>query len=134
MSSTSHAAADSTMITSSCSAKMNQKNTIQTPWTLYSKLFGPQAFSPVSGMTLNDKVEIYFQDHSIMPLFVQENYLRGKFQRAGGEVGPGLQLKNLELACKAAESVSDGDLVDAMIHGYVHALSVRPTQAAKCFD
>lgn len=96
---------------------MNEKNTIQTPWTLYSKLFGPQAFSPVSGMTLNDKLDVYFQDHSIMPLFVQENYLRGKFQRAGGEVGPGLQLKNLELASKAAESISDGDLVDAMIHG-----------------
>lgn len=98
-------------------AKMNEKNTIQTPWTLYSKLFGPQAFSPVSGMTLNDKVEIYFQDHSIMPLFVQENYLRGRFQRAGGETGPALQLKNLELASRAAESISDGDLVDSMIHG-----------------
>ncbi|GAA5961951.1 hypothetical protein JCM8115_001625 [Rhodotorula mucilaginosa] len=107
-------------------AKMNEKNTIQTPWTLYSKLFGPQAFSPVSGLTLNDKLDVYFQDHSIMPLFVQENYLRGKFQRAGGEVGPGLQLKNLELASKAAESISDGDLVDAMIHGTQQQWSLMP--------
>lgn len=100
---------------------MNEKNTIQTPWTLYSKLFGPQAFSPVSGLTLNDKLDVYFQDHSIMPLFVQENYLRGRFQRAGGEVGPGLQLKNLELASKAAESISDGDLRchDSRVRGIV---------------
>ncbi|GAA5882840.1 hypothetical protein JCM3774_006866 [Rhodotorula dairenensis] len=105
---------------------MNEKNTIQTPWTLYSKLFGPQAFSPVSGMTLNDKLDVYFQDHSIMPLFVQENYLRGRFQRAAGETGPGLQLRNLELASKAAESVSDGDLVDSMIHGTQQQWSLMP--------
>ncbi|GAA5986053.1 hypothetical protein JCM10908_006386 [Rhodotorula pacifica] len=107
-------------------AKMNEKNTIQTPWTLYSKLFGPQAFSPVSGMTLNDKLEVYFQDHSIMPLFVQENYLRGRFQRATGETGPGLGLRNLELASKAAESISDGDLVDSMIHGTQQQWSLMP--------
>lgn len=101
---------------------MNEKNAIQTPWTLYSKLTGPQAFSNVSGLSLTDKLEVYFQDFSIMPLFVQENYLKGRFSRAGGAGGSGgggpeAQLKNLDLACKAAESISDGDLVDAMIHG-----------------
>ncbi|GAA6025941.1 hypothetical protein JCM10207_004487, partial [Rhodosporidiobolus poonsookiae] len=38
--------------------KMNEKNALQTPWTLYGKIFGPQAFSPVSGMTLTDKLEV----------------------------------------------------------------------------
>jgi replication factor C subunit 1 len=101
---------------------MHEKNTIQTPWTLYSKLAGPQAFSPVSGMTLTDKVELYFQDHSIMPLFVQENYLKAKFSRAGQTSGQDLVLKNLELMTKAADSISDGDLVDAMIHGCVRVV------------
>jgi replication factor C subunit 1 len=96
---------------------MNEKNTIQTPWTLYNKIMGPQAFSPVSGMTLTDKVEVYFQDHSIMPLFLQENYLKGNFQRAGQASGNDLALKKLELMTQAADSISDGDLVDAMIHG-----------------
>lgn len=96
---------------------MNEKNTIQTPWTLYSKLTAPQAFGNVSGMTLNDKQELYFQDHQIMPLFVQENYIKNKFQRASGLNGQDLKLKNLELMANASEAISDGDLVDKMIHG-----------------
>lgn len=95
---------------------MNEKNTIQTPWTLYNKLMGPQAFSSVSGMTLNDKQEIYFQDHQILPLFMQENYLKAKFSRAGSSSGPDLKLKNLEIMANASEAISDGDLVDRMIH------------------
>ncbi|GAA5849527.1 hypothetical protein JCM3766R1_000220 [Sporobolomyces carnicolor] len=107
-------------------AKMNEKNALQTPWTLYSKLFGPQAGSSVSGMTLNDKVEIYFQDHAMMPLFVQENYLKGRFSAASTSSGQDLALKNLELASKAAESISDGDLVDSMIHGTQQHWSLMP--------
>ncbi|BGP50272.1 DNA replication factor C complex subunit Rfc1 [Rhodotorula kratochvilovae] len=106
--------------------RMNEKNTLQTPWTLYSKLFGPQAFAPVSGLSLTDKVEVYFHDHSIMPLFVQENYLKGKFSRASGTSGTEAQLRNLELVTKAAESISDGDLVDAMIHGTQQQWSLMP--------
>jgi len=96
---------------------MNEKNALQTPWTLYSKLFGPQAGSNVSGMTLNDKIDVYFQDHAMMPLFVHENYIKGRFSRATGITGPELALKNLELMTHAAEAISDGDLVDSMIHG-----------------
>lgn len=101
------------------SAKMNEKNTIQTPWTLYGKLFAPSAFSSASALTLNEKQEIYFQDHSTMPLFVQENYCKAKFSRASGLMGRDLQVKNLELIANASEAISDGDLVDRMIHGYV---------------
>ncbi|GAA6060829.1 hypothetical protein JCM10212_005247 [Sporobolomyces blumeae] len=107
-------------------AKMNEKNALQTPWTLYSKLFGPQAGSTVSGMTLNDKVDAYFQDHAMMPLFVQENYARGRFSRATGLTGNDLALKNLELVSKAADSISDGDLVDSMIHGTQQHWSLMP--------
>ncbi|GAA6048823.1 hypothetical protein JCM3770_003639 [Rhodotorula araucariae] len=106
--------------------RMNEKNTLQTPWTLYSKLFGPQAFAPVSGLSLSDKNDVYFHDHSIMPLFVQENYLKGKFSRASGTNGLEAQIRNLELVTKAAESISDGDLVDAMIHGTQQQWSLMP--------
>lgn len=97
---------------------MNEKNALQTPWTLYSKIFGPQAGSAVSGMTLNDKIEVYFQDHAMMPLFVQENYLKGRFSLTNSLSGREKELKDLELVSAAADSISDGDLVDAMIHGY----------------
>ncbi|TNY21158.1 DNA replication factor C large subunit [Rhodotorula diobovata] len=106
--------------------RMNEKNTLQTPRTLFSKLFGPQAFSPVSGMTLNDKLDVYFHDFGLMPLFVQDNYLKGKFSRAAGTSGVEEKVRNLELVCKAAEAISDGDLVDAMIHGQQQQWSLMP--------
>jgi replication factor C subunit 1 len=98
---------------------MSEKNAIQTPWTLYSKLFGPQAFSPVSGLSLNEKLDAYFNDHSIMPLFVQDNYPRAKFSKSTGLNPREKALKDLELLSSAADAISDGDLVDAMIHGFV---------------
>ncbi|GAA5961484.1 hypothetical protein JCM3765_003600 [Sporobolomyces pararoseus] len=107
-------------------SKMNEKNALQTPWTLYSKLFGPQSGSQVSGMSLNDKLEIYFQDHQMMPLFVQENYAKGRFSSSSSYSGQELQLKNLELLSKAADSISDGDLVDSMIHGTQQHWSLMP--------
>lgn len=105
---------------------MNEKNAIQTPWTLYSQLFGPQAFSPVSGMTFDDKLGLYYQDFSILPLFVQDNYLRNKFSKAGQLHGREKELKNLELMTKASEAMSDGDLVDAMIHRCVSSFVLWP--------
>ena len=96
---------------------MNHKNALLTPWALYSKLTGPQAFSNVSGMTLNDKLEVYFQDHQMMPLFMHENYLKQKFSRASSLSGHELKLKQLDIVQKASEAISDGDLIDRMIHG-----------------
>ncbi|GAA5883791.1 hypothetical protein JCM16303_002375 [Sporobolomyces ruberrimus] len=107
-------------------SKMNEKNALQTPWTLYSKIFGPQAGSAVSGMTLNDKIEVYFQDHAMMPLFVQENYLKGRFSLTNSLSGREKELKDLELVSAAADSISDGDLVDAMIHGNQQQWSLMP--------
>jgi len=43
--------------------------------------------------------------------------------------GPEKQLKNLELLSKAADAVSDGDLVDRMIHGTEQHWSLLPFHA-----
>ena len=110
---------------------MNEKNAIQTPWSLYNQLFGPQAFSAVSNMSFDDKLGLYYQDHSILPLFVQDNYLKTKFSRASNTNGMDKQLKDLELMTKAAEAMSDGDLVDAMIHGCA-SLFHAPPQSVCC--
>ncbi|KAK4704443.1 replication factor C subunit 1, partial [Phenoliferia sp. Uapishka_3] len=107
-------------------AKMNEKNSIQTPWTLYSSLTGPQAFSPVSGLSFDDKLGLYYQDFQMLPLFVQDNYLKGKFSKSSNLQGPDKTLKDLELMTKAAEAMSDGDLVDAMIHGGQQQWSLMP--------
>lgn len=48
----------------------------------------------------------------------QENYLKTQPAKLKNETGPELAMKQLQLMDKAASSISDGDLVDALIHGY----------------
>jgi hypothetical protein len=106
-------------------------------------------------MTLSQKMEIYFQDFSFMPLFVQvrraalvqrgnlltpsrvcpcqENYLKHTFARAQGLVGRERTLKELQLMEQAADSISEGDVMDRMIHGCVTPSLLARTSTRACF-
>lgn len=81
------------------------------------QLFHPQAFSANSRLSINDRLEYYFHDFGAIPLFVQENYAKHRFTRATKSTGKDLELKNLELISKAADSISEGDLIDKLVHG-----------------
>ncbi|GMK58517.1 hypothetical protein CspeluHIS016_0505490 [Cutaneotrichosporon spelunceum] len=109
--------------------KMNEKNTIMTPFTITDKLCGPYSFARTSKETLNDKMDLYFQDFSFVPLFIQEHYLKTNPARLSNLDGPERDLKNLELISKAADSISDGDLVDRLIHGGEQHWSLLPLHA-----
>ncbi|ODN75992.1 hypothetical protein L202_05958 [Cryptococcus amylolentus CBS 6039] len=109
--------------------KVNEKNTIMTPFTLTDKLCNPYAFSKTNKDTLSDKMELYFQDFSFMPLFMQEHYPKTNPSKLQNLNGREKDLKNLELLSKAADSVSDGDLVDRMIHGSEQQWSLLPFHA-----
>lgn len=52
-------------------AKMNEKYAVMTPFNIIQKMLGPYMFGPTSRETLGDKMELYFQDYSFVPLFVQ---------------------------------------------------------------
>ncbi|KAJ3488056.1 hypothetical protein NLI96_g3101 [Meripilus lineatus] len=110
-------------------AKMNEKYTIMTPFDITYKMLGPYMFSATSRETLGDKMELYFQDHSFVPLFIQENYLKTQPAKLKNETGPELAMKQLQLMDKAASSISDGDLVDALIHGPDQHWSLMPLHA-----
>lgn len=96
---------------------MNEKHTILSPFDVTHKMLGPYLFSATSRETLGDKMELYFHDHSFMPLFIQENYLKTQPSKIKNEAGPEKILAHLKLMDQAASSISDGDLVDALIHG-----------------
>ncbi|XP_065733320.1 replication factor C subunit 1 [Phocoena phocoena] len=74
-------------------------------------------------MSLVDKLDLFFHDYSIAPLFVQENYIHVKPVAAGGDMK-----KHLTLLSRAADSISDGDLVDRQIRNKQN-WSLLPTQA-----
>lgn len=109
--------------------KMNEKYTLMTPWGIMNKILGPYSFSATSQETINDKTDLYFQDHSFVPMFMQENYLRPDPARAKQYDGPEKDMKRLEFFDKAASAISDGDLIDAMIHSSGQHWSLMPFHA-----
>lgn len=112
-------------------SKAWEKHVILKPWDICQKLLGGGLFNPASKATMNDKIELYFNDHEFSYLMIQENYLNA---RPAGLSSKGYNkreenLKHLELVEQAAESISDGDLVDRMIHGPQQQWSLMPTHA-----
>lgn len=114
-------------------SKAWEKHIILKPWDIVGKILSPQMFSPSSTASLNDKTELYFNDHEFSYLMLQENYLRTRPTRASNLQGKEHKLKLLELADNAASSISDGDLVDRMIHGSQQQWSLMPTHAMFSF-
>ncbi|KAJ5973051.1 DNA polymerase III clamp loader complex gamma/delta/delta subunit C-terminal [Penicillium vulpinum] len=114
-------------------SKAWEKHIILKPWDIVGKILSAQMFSPSSTATLNDKVELYFNDHEFSYLMLQENYLKTKPALTGKYHGKEQRLKSLELLDNAASSISDGDLVDRMIHGTQQQWSLMPTHAIFSF-
>ncbi|ORY56070.1 replication factor RFC1 C terminal domain-containing protein [Pseudomassariella vexata] len=112
-------------------SKAWEKSIVLKPWDICQKMLAGGLFAPASKSTLNDKIELYFNDHEFSYLMIQENYLRTKPMalNANSYNKREQNLKALELVDMAAESISDGDLVDRMIHGPQQHWSLMPTHA-----
>ncbi|KAF2130824.1 DNA replication factor C, large subunit [Dothidotthia symphoricarpi CBS 119687] len=110
-----------------------EKHVILKPWDITQKILGGGMFAASSKATLNEKIELYFNDHEFSPLMLQENYLGTNPMQALNYSGKEKNLKMLELASNAADSISDGDLVDRMIHGSQQQWSLMPTHAVFSF-
>ncbi|KAF1942023.1 DNA replication factor C, large subunit [Clathrospora elynae] len=114
-------------------SKSWEKHVILKPWDITQKILGGGMFAASSKATLNEKIELYFNDHEFSPLMLQENYLGTNPMLALSYSGKEGNLKKLELASQAADSISDGDLVDRMIHGSQQQWSLMPTHAIFSF-
>ena len=114
-------------------SKAWEKHVILKPWDICSKILSSAMWADSSKATLNEKAELYFNDHEFSYLMLQENYLGSNPTKAQGYTGKERNLKHLELASNAADSISDGDLVDRMIHGSQQQWSLMPTHAMFSF-
>lgn len=110
-----------------------EKHVILKPWDIVSKILGGGLFAPNSTTTLNEKIELYFNDHEFSSLMLQENYLGTNPMLSNTYSGKEKNLKMLELTDSAAESISDGDVVDRMIHGSQQQWALMPTHAVFSF-
>lgn len=116
-------------------SKAWEKHIVLKPWDLVGKILGGSLFNPASRSTLNDKQELYFHDHEFAPLMLQENYLGTNPSRSNlHNDNPKMKrLATLDLVAKAADAISDGDLVDRMIHGSQQQWALMPTHAMLSF-
>ncbi|KAA3678862.1 replication factor C subunit 1 [Paragonimus westermani] len=90
------------------------------------KVFTPDVSGGMNGgvATVNDSLDLFFQDYNLMPLFVQENYVNVKPRAAEGNVN-----KTLDLLSKASDDISLGDLVSGAIRSVgTGAWSLLPVQ------
>lgn len=116
-------------------SKAWEKHIVLKPWDMVGKILNGAMFNAASQSTLNDKQELYFNDHDFAPLMLQENYLGTNPVRSSKyNADPRKKkLANLDLISKAADSISDGDMVDRMIHGSQQQWSLMPTHAMFSF-
>ena len=114
-------------------SKSWEKHVILKPWDIVSKILGGGLFAPSSTTSLNEKIELYFNDHEFSSLMLQENYLGTNPMLSNTFSGKEKSFKMLELVDQAAESISDGDLVDRMIHGSQQQWALMPTHAVFSF-
>lgn len=89
----------------------------QGPWEVVRKVFSAEEHKK---MSLNDKADLFFQDYSMGPLFVQENYLQVSPAGSKGDL--------MAKVAKAASSLSRGDLIERRIRSN-NNWSVLPVQA-----
>ncbi|XP_050464112.1 replication factor C subunit 1 isoform X1 [Cataglyphis hispanica] len=75
-------------------------------------------------MNLNDKIDLYFHDYNIVPLFVEENYLSVRLSQM-------TLLQRLDKIARAADNISQGDLVEKMMRSNM-MWSLLPLHA--CFS
>uniref|UniRef100_A0A034VZC1 Replication factor C subunit 1 n=1 Tax=Bactrocera dorsalis TaxID=27457 RepID=A0A034VZC1_BACDO len=97
--------------------KTAEKDLKMGPWEVVRKVFSADEHKH---MTLNDKCDLFFQDYSMGPLFVQQNYLQVSPTGSKSDIPS-------KVAC-TADALSLGDLVDKRIRSN-SAWSLLPTQA-----
>ncbi|OAX79901.1 hypothetical protein ACJ72_05779 [Emergomyces africanus] len=62
-------------------SKAWEKHIILKPWDIVGKILSAQMFAQSSQTTLNEKIELYFNDHEFSYLMLQENYLNTSLQQ-----------------------------------------------------
>lgn len=86
------------------------------------KLLSASTFSPLSGISLDDKIRYYFDDHDFAPLMIHENYLNTH----PASLGTGKFSSHLEAVVAAADAIADADLVDRQVRGSQPQWSLMP--------
>lgn len=100
-----------------------KKHTALKPFAIGQQMLGGNIFNPNSGNTLNDKIEMYFNDIDFAPLMIQENYL---LTRPNGVQSAAEHLKRV---ADAADDISSSDQINSLIRSSEQQWSLLPFHA-----
>ncbi|KAI8618709.1 replication factor RFC1 C terminal domain-containing protein [Chytriomyces sp. MP71] len=93
--------------------KSSEKNMSKSPWDVTGQLLGRGSFRDTS---FADKLELYFNDFSLIPLMIQENYIKMDPALAGENSRPPKEkeMETLDCLSKAADSIAFGDIISSV--------------------
>ncbi|VDD82633.1 unnamed protein product [Mesocestoides corti] len=107
----------------SAGAAAAHKNLRLGPFEVIRKVFHPETDGKTASFA--ESMDLFFQDYSIGPLFVQENYVNVRPLAANGNL-----FRTLDLLAKASEDIATGDIVGRTIQSTgAGAWSLLPVQA-----
>lgn len=102
----------------------NSKDLEHGPFEATQNLLGSGQWSR---MSMNEKIDQYFIDGSLVPLMIHENYLKCRATNAREIVSTGNTKPNfMDLCAAAADSLSLSDRVDSLIRGSNQEWSLAP--------
>lgn len=87
------------------------------PFDVVPKIFGINVLpNGYAASKFDDRLEYYFVDYSIVPLFVFQNYLRCKIRGATATLPANGLLSDLRSVRRAVDSMCDADILSASIY------------------
>jgi replication factor C subunit 1 len=98
-------------------AKTAQKNITVGPFDAMQKLFSQGTYR---SSTFPEKIENYFHDYSLIPLMVQENYIRmtPALAKEVAKTPKSIETETMTLISNAADMISRADLLDKLQRRY----------------
>ncbi|KAJ3092057.1 hypothetical protein HK100_007035, partial [Physocladia obscura] len=102
------------LIAKTRSSKSSEKNMTMSPFDIAATLLNRGSFRDAS---FADKLELYFHDFSLIPLMIQENYIKMDPSLAHENSGPSKEEKDVEtLMClsQAADSIAYADIISSV--------------------
>lgn len=104
-------------------SKAWKKQTILKPFDIAGRLLNGQIYLPSAKHTLNDKIDLYFNDIDFAPLMIQENYLKTQPMNCKSA------FDHLKRVSEAADDISNSDLVNSLIRSSEQQWSLLPFHA-----
>lgn len=100
-----------------------KKETILKPFDIAGKLLNGQIYSPLAKHSLNDKINLYFNDIDFTPLMIQENYICTRPSNCTST------FEHLERVANAADDISQSDHINSLIRSSEQQWSLLPFHA-----